>query len=275
VGKVSIGVNLEYARSSDKSFEWSMDKAADMGFEFVEPMVHWGRELLSAAGYFHTVSMLDDPYRVRSAAEKNGLKISALSAHSPLCRPDVSGDYLRQAARFAHECNCPIIVTDSGPSRAEWASDEENHALMRYVLSEATEVAARRGVTVALETHAEYTDTPAALARTFGLVNSPALAINFDTGNTFLSGNDPHEWLADIIDDVVHVHAKDISHETAQLYRGKVKGMLGCACGTGVIDWERIIETCRSAKQDIVLSIECASIDDAEQSLAYFRSIGV
>ena len=105
-----------------------------------------------------------------------------------------------------------------------------------------------------------------ALARTFGLINSPALAINFDTGNAFLSGNDPHEWLADIIDDVVHVHAKDISQETADLYRGKVKGMLGCACGAGVIDWERIVETCRSAAQDIVLSIECASIDDAEQS---------
>ena len=76
MGKVTVGINLEYARSGDKSFEWSMDKAADMGFEFVEPMVHWGRELLSAAGYFHTVSMLDDPYRVRAAAEKNGLKIS-------------------------------------------------------------------------------------------------------------------------------------------------------------------------------------------------------
>jgi sugar phosphate isomerase/epimerase len=25
-------------------------------------MVHWGRELLSEAGYFHSVSMLDDPY---------------------------------------------------------------------------------------------------------------------------------------------------------------------------------------------------------------------
>jgi sugar phosphate isomerase/epimerase len=107
------------------------------------------------------------------------------------------------------------------------------------------------------------------------LVDSPALAINFDTGNTFLSGNDPHEWLAQIIDHVVHVHAKDISHQDAELYRGKVKGMLGCACGDGVMDWPRIIETCRNAPRDIVLSIECTTIDDAERSLAYFRSLGV
>jgi sugar phosphate isomerase/epimerase len=275
VGKVSVGINIEYVRSSDKSFEWAMDKAADLGYEYVEPMVHWGRELLSSAGYFHTISMLDDPLRVRDAAEKNGLKISGLSAHSPLCRPDISGNYLKQAVRFAHECGSPLVITDSGPNRPPWTTDEENHTLMRYVLEEATAVAERRNVIVALETHAEYTDSPEALKRTFELVKSPALGINFDTGNAFLSGNDPHEWLGEIIDDVVCLHAKDISHADAELYRGKVKGMLGCACGDGVIDWPRIIEICRRASRDIVMSIECATIDDAERSLAYFRSLGL
>lgn len=275
LGAVRIGINLEYVRSSDRPFEWAVDKAADLGFEYVEPMVHWGRELLSAAGYFHTVSMLDDPYRVWDACDRRGLKISALSAHSPLCRPDVSGDYLRQAARFAHGCGARIIVTDSGPSRPVWASDEENHVLMRYVLEEATAVAERRGVTVAIETHAEYTDSPEALDRTLSLVDSPALAVNFDTGNSYLSGNDPHEWLQAIIGRVAHIHAKDISREDAALYRGRVKGMLGCACGDGVIDWARIIEICRDAPRDLVMSIECATVEDAERSLAYFRGLGV
>jgi sugar phosphate isomerase/epimerase len=275
MGQVSVGINLEYVRSSDKSFEWAMDKAADLGFAYVEPMVHWGRELLSAAGYFHTISMLDDPFRVRAAAEKNGLKISALSSHSPLCRPDVSGDYLKQAVRFAKECGSPTIVTDDGPSRPAWTTPDEDHTLMRYVLHEATAAAEHRDVVVALETHADYTCTPAALERTLHLVDSPALAINFDTGNSYLSGNDPHEWLDQIIDRVAHVHAKDISQEDSDLYRGKVKGMLGCACGDGVIDWGRIIETCRKAPRDIVLSIECASIDDATRSLAYFQSLGI
>jgi sugar phosphate isomerase/epimerase len=275
MGEISIGINLEYVRSSDKSFEWAMDKAAALGFEYVEPMVHMGRELLSEAGYFHSVSMLDDPYRVRLATERNGLKISALSAHSPLCRPDVSGDYLKQAVRFAAECGAPIIVTDDGPSRPDWTTPAEDHTLMRYVLEEVTAVAARRSVVVALETHAEYTCTPAALERTLGLVDSPALAINFDTGNSFLSGNDPHEWLEQVIERVVHLHAKDISQRDADCYRGKVRGMLGCACGAGVIDWPRVIETCRKSPRDIVLSIECASIEDAERSLKYFRSLGL
>src|SRR5258706_8201171 len=116
MGDVHIGINLEFARAADLSFESAMAEAAAMGFEYAEPMVHWGRELLSAAGYFHSVSLLDDPMRVRRAAEKHGLGLVALSAHSPLCRPDISTDYLRQAVRFTKECGAPVVCTDDGPN---------------------------------------------------------------------------------------------------------------------------------------------------------------
>jgi sugar phosphate isomerase/epimerase len=264
---------MEFVRHADRSFEWGMAKAAELGFEYVEPMVHWGRELLSEAGYFHSVSMLDDPFRVRRAAEENGLRLSALSAHSPLCHPEISTDYLRQAVRFAHECGAPYVITDDGTRRPEWASEEDNRTLMRYVLEAATTAAAERDVMIALETHGEYTATPEHLARTLGLVDSEKIAINFDTGNSFLSGNDPYEWLASVIDRTVHVHAKDISEEAATLYRGKVRGMLGCACGQGVIDWARIIEICERGPHAIVLSVECDTVDDAAQSLEHLNAI--
>ena len=60
MGKVGIGLNLEAVRTSHKSFEWGAEFAAKLGYEYIEPMVHWGRELLSEARYFHSVSMLDD-----------------------------------------------------------------------------------------------------------------------------------------------------------------------------------------------------------------------
>ena len=95
MGKLRIGVNLEFVRDEDKTFEWGVEKAAQIGYDFVEPMVHWGRELLSEAGYFHSVSMLDDPYRVKRACEKAGIGLSGLSAHCPLCEPEISPE--RQA----------------------------------------------------------------------------------------------------------------------------------------------------------------------------------
>ncbi len=104
MGKISLGVNMEFVRHDDKPFEWGVEKAALLGYDCVEPMVHWGRELLSEAGYFHSVSMLDDPYRIRRACEKAGIRLSALSAHAPLCRPEAGADYLKQAVRFAAEC---------------------------------------------------------------------------------------------------------------------------------------------------------------------------
>jgi sugar phosphate isomerase/epimerase len=274
MGEVYVGINLEFGRLEGRSFGSSIATAADMGFAFVEPMVHWGRELLSAAGYFHSVSLLDDPLRMREQVESHDLRLSALSAHSPLCLPDVSTDYLRQAVRFSAEVGCPIVITDDGPARPSWGGPEEHHVLMRYVLEEATAAAEPRGITIGLETHAEYTATPAALARTRALVDSPAIGLNLDTGNSFLSGNDPHVWLEDSIADIVHVHAKDISARDAERYRGKVRGMLGCACGDGVLDWARIVEVCRRAPRDLVLSVECGSVEDAERSLEHLVSVG-
>ena len=52
LGKIYLGVNMEFVRHDDKSFEWGVAKAAELGYDYVEPMVHWGRELLSEAGLF-------------------------------------------------------------------------------------------------------------------------------------------------------------------------------------------------------------------------------
>ncbi|HOM98821.1 MAG TPA: hypothetical protein PLM33_01055 [Acidobacteriota bacterium] len=90
MGSVGLGVNLEFARHDDKPFEWAVEKAAELGYAYVEPMLHWGRELLSEAGYFHSVSMLDDPLRITRACKRAGVKLSAVSAHSPLCKPEIS-----------------------------------------------------------------------------------------------------------------------------------------------------------------------------------------
>jgi sugar phosphate isomerase/epimerase len=149
---IKIGINLEYVRHADKNFEWAVQKAAELGYDYVEPMVHWGRELLSEAGYFHSVSMLDDPLRVRWACEAAGVKLSALSAHTPLCKPEISVEYLKQAIRFAAECGAPLVNTDEGP-KPSWTSEEEDHVLMRYTLGEAAKFAEARHIGIGLEPH--------------------------------------------------------------------------------------------------------------------------
>ena len=237
MGNVAVGINLEFVRHEDKPFEWGVAKAAELGYAYVEPMVHLGRELLSEAGYFHSVSMLDDPLRIRRACETHGVKASGLSAHTPLVKPEIGVDYLKQAVRFAAECGAPVVNTDEGPKH-DWTTSDEDHVLMRYTLHEAARAAEPRGIRIGLEPHQQYSRTPEGLDRIAALVRSPAVGINFDTGNAYLAGQDPYRWLEHVAGRLVHLHAKDISLVQSEAQRGKVTGTpVGCACGDGVIDW--------------------------------------
>jgi sugar phosphate isomerase/epimerase len=264
---------MEFVRHGDKSFEWGVEKAAELGYDYVEPMVHWGRELLSEAGYFHSVSMLEDPLRIQRACRKHGIKLSGLSAHCPLIKPEISVEYLKQAIRFAAECGAPVVNTDEGP-KPDWTTAAEDHVLMRYTLQEAARVAEPRGIAIGLECHQQYSKSPAGLDRIYKLVKSPAIGINFDTGNSYLAGEDPYKWCERVVGRLVHLHAKDIAIEQSNAERGKVTGTpVGCACGDGVIDWERVIRICRKAKRDIVFSVECGTVEQAERSIVHLRKL--
>ncbi|HEO70902.1 MAG TPA: sugar phosphate isomerase/epimerase [Candidatus Hydrogenedentes bacterium] len=273
MGTIGLGINMEYVRHDDKPFEWGVEKAAELGYEYVEPMVHWGRELLSEAGYFHSVSMLDDPLRLTRACEAAGVKLSGLSAHCPLCKPEISTEYLKQAIRFARDCGAPVVNTDEGP-KPTWTTEVEDYTLMRYVLYEAAKVAEPRGILIGLEPHQQYSTTPEGLDRIYNLVDNPAIGINFDMGNSYLGGADPYDWLEAVKDRLVHLHGKDISFEQSDAERGKVTGTaVGCACGEGVIDWKRVIDILKTAPRDIVVSVECGTIDQAERSIKHLKAL--
>ncbi|MDO4570994.1 MAG: sugar phosphate isomerase/epimerase [Planctomycetia bacterium] len=273
MGKIGIGLNLEAVRTSHKSFEWGVQFAAELGYEYIEPMVHWGRELLSEARYFHSVSMLDDPLRVRNAVEKAGLKLSALSSHSQLSKPEIACEYLKQAARFAKECGAPVINTHEG-HKQPWTSEEEDFVLIKYSIMEAVRVAEPRGIKIGLETHQTYSLVPDKYEKILNLVKSPCIGANFDTGNAYLGGLDPIEQLERFKHYLVHMHAKDISVEQSDAERGKVMGTaVGCACGDGVIDWEKVVAILKTIPQDIVLSVECGTLDQAARSIEHLRKI--
>ena len=273
MGKIQIGINLEFVRHQDKTFEWGVAKAVELGYKFIEPMVHWGRELLSEAGYFHSVSMLDDPLRIKRCCAKHGVKLSGLSAHTPITKPEIGVEYLKQAIRFAAECGAPVVNTDEG-QKQPWTTEAEDHVLMRYTLMEAAKVAEPRGVLIGIECHQQYSKTPTGLDRIYKLVKNPAIGINFDTGNSYLAGEDPYKWLEKVVGRLVHLHAKDISIQHSQAERGKVTGTpVGCACGDGVIDWARVIRICRKARRDIVFSVECGTVEQAERSIKHLKRL--
>ena len=271
---IRLGINMEFVRHHDMSFSGGVKKAAEIGYEYIEPMVHLGRELLSEAGYFHSVSMYNDPLLIKEICDANKVKISGLSSHTPLCKPEISVEYLKQAIRFAAEMGVSVVNTDEGP-KPGWTTKEMDYCLMKYTLTEAAKVAERHGVVIGLEPHQQYSKTPDGLDSIYNLVKSPAIGINFDTGNSYLAGgSDVYEWLERVKTRLVHLHAKDISLAQSDAQRGKVSGTpVGCACGDGVVDWKRIIDIVKSTGKDIVFSVECGTIDQAVRSFEHLSGL--
>jgi len=270
---IAVGVNMEFIRSEDKPFAAGVERAAQMGFRYVEPMVHNGRELLSEAGYFHSFSLDDDPLEMKDILDRCGVKPSGLSSHCPLMRPEISVPYLQKAIRFAAAIGAPVVNTDEG-IRPAWVSLEDAFHVMKYTLTTVLQTAERYRVYVGIEPHQSISRTTEGLLRIATLVKSPQLRVNYDTGNAYLAGEDPYEGLKAVQHLLVHVHAKDIAMQQAEAEKGKVTGTaVGCACGDGVIDWAKVITILRAAGYDGVLSVECGTPEQAARSLAHLNAL--
>lgn len=272
--KYKIAVNMEFVRSADKSFTDGVKIASELGYEYIEPMVHTGWELLSEVNYFHSFSMEEDPLLMKEICDAQDIKVGSLSGHSPLMKPEAAIPRLTRAIVLASSVGAKFVNTDE-MVKPDWMSDEEAHLAMYYTLRKIEMVARRHQVYVCIEPHGIYTKTAAGLMKIVNLVKSPWIRVNWDTGNSYLAGiEDPYDGLELVKDQVFHVHAKDISMEQSESDRGKVTGTpVGCACGQGVVDWERVLDILDPLDREIILSVECGTIEQARVSLEFLTGL--
>jgi sugar phosphate isomerase/epimerase len=273
-GGMKIGINLEYVRHADKSLAYGIKTAGQMGYKWVEPCFLMGRCLLSNAGYCHVTSFDTDPKEMLDMCAEAGVKISGLSSHSDLLNAEWGVLYARRGVRYARALGVNVVQITEDMYPPKWMTEQDAYAIMKINLRAIAETCAENGVYVGVEQHGPYTAKIKTLTRILELVDSPWIRVNYDCGNTFLSGEDPYAMLDAVADKVVHVHAKDISTKQAKAERGKVTGTaVGCACGDGEIDWHRIIKRLKQAGFKGVLSVECGTEDEAKRSLAYLAKV--
>lgn len=265
---------MEYIKDAAKGFEWGVHKAAELGYRYVEPMVHTGWDLLSEVDFFHSFSMEEDPLLMREICERAGVEVSSISGHSPLMKPEAAVPRLTRAIVFAAACGAEFVNTDD-MNKPRWMDDDTAWQMMRYTLTKARFVAERHKVNVCIEPHGTFSCTSEGLLRIADLAPSPYININFDTGNFYLAElEDLYEGLDRVKDRVVHIHAKDISQQHSADERGQVTGTpVGCALGEGMVDWERIFAVLEPLDRQIFLSVECGKVDEAERSLQFLRKV--
>ena len=276
-----IGINLEYVRHADKSFEYGGRRAAEMGYRYIEPCFLMGTCLMSNAGYCHFRSLDTDPQYFQDFCQEHHLKISGVSSHSDLLDTRIGVEYARKGIMYARALadrglfeTPPVVQICETMHPPDWMGVDEAYAVMKMNLRPILECCDDNGVFLGVEPHGPYTARRQNMLRILDLDDSPWLRVNFDMGNSFLAGEDPYEFLEAVKEKVVHMHAKDISVTQSGAERGKVTGTaVGCACGAGVIDWRRTVAILRTVNYQGVLSVECGTEEQAAASLQHLRTV--
>lgn len=271
---MKIGVNMEFSRDAEFSFQEGVERAAGIGYDYVEPNVSTGYDLLATGGHYHMLSVEEDPLEYRELTDELGLTVESVSSHAPLMEPEKSVRWLRRAIEWVDAWGGDVVNTSEGGHRPAWMDYEDAFDMMRYTLTKVTQTAERRDVRVGVEPHEYYTKDVETFNRLLGLVDSPAIGINYDTGNVYMQGNDPVDFLDALGPErVVHLHAKDISVEQSADRGGGSGTTVGCAVGDGLVDWPAVFDLLEGGGFDGVVSVECGTIEEAERSYEYLTDL--
>lgn len=166
-------------------------------------------------------------------------------------------------------------------SHHRWRSDPplcEQLERLSASLGKLAPVAEEYGVTIALENHADYRADE--VLQVLERVDSPALKVNFDTGNPFLVAEEPVEAARKLAPYTVTTHVKDMKMypptdpEMPKITGGWVTALCvrGTAIGEGDVDIPAIAAIlAKEARGDVPFLLEIESFDDRE--LATERSV--
>ncbi len=278
---MKIGFHTDAFNSSYKSFEQCLAWARDHNVHWIECGLIDGVSWIHGLGYQPHVALYEDPLLLRRTMDRYGVRFSQVDAAYPLSGRDgpLRGvPYVMKAIAWAHQIGCPCVDTTDGLHAPAGLDDEAALTLMRGEYEMILEVAEAHGVMVNIEPHGYFTTKPDYMERMLKFSASTCLGMNMDTGNTFIAGQDPVEFLRRFIGRVRHVHVKDVSESLAAATRGRQTGIAvsHCALGEGVNagNIRRCLELLRDHGYTGVLSIECEGQGGPllERSLEWLRA---
>ena len=107
-------------------------------------------------------------------------------------------------------------------------------------------------------------------------IGDPLLGINFDTGNTFIAGNDPVAMVKELLPWIRHFHVKDVAPELRQNI-GKDTGIAASEVhvgqGINADNIRKIVEHLKSKDWSGVMSLETRGEANTAKSVQWFRSV--
>jgi sugar phosphate isomerase/epimerase len=277
---MKIGFHTDAFGSVFFNFEGCLKWAQKNGVRFIECGLIDGVSWMHGLGYLPHLAMFDDPVLLRRKMDGYGVRFTQVDAAFPLSGKDgplYGVPYVMNAIRWAAMAGCPCVDTTDGMHKPEGLSDAEALDLMKRSYGQILEIAEAHKIIVNIEPHGYFTTKPDMMEKMLAFVDSPLLRMNLDTGNTFIAGQDPVEFLKRFIKKVSHVHVKDVSESLAKAVRGGQTGIAlsHTAIGDGVNadNIRKCLEILRDSGYTGALSLECEGQGGPliEKSLAWMR----
>jgi len=275
-----IGFHTDAFNSAVFSFEKSLQWAQRNDVHSIECGVIEGVSWIHGLGYFPHISLVEDPVLMREKMDRYGVAFSQIDAAYPLSGRDgpIYGvPYVLKSIPWAKLAGCPSIATTDGLYRPEGISDTDALEAMKGSYGLIVETAEAYGININIEIHGYFTTKPDMIEKMLDFTKSERLGLNFDTGNSFIAGNDPVSFCQRFIKKVKHVHVKDVARNLAEASRGKDTGIgiSHSAVGDGVNadNIKRVLALLRDSGYSGTLSLECEGQGGPliERSLAWLR----
>lgn len=276
---IELGMHVDNWRHQDTTYEVPCEFARKHGMKYIEFGTIDGEYFVHALGYNPHISLDSDPLALKDYLDSMGLKVSQLDAAYPISTPEGQYrgvNYTLKTIKFAKALGCPCVDTTDGARKPKGYTDKEVMALIKQYYRVVLEWAERYEMIINVEPHGPYTTNPDTMEEILGMFDTPLLRLNMDTGNTFIAGNDPYEFLKRFRSKLSHCHIKDVSEGLAKAVRGEETGISTSvvAIGEGVNagNIAKCIQLLKQTSWSGVLSIECeAAPGNVEKSLDWLR----
>ncbi|MEI6198121.1 MAG: sugar phosphate isomerase/epimerase [Verrucomicrobiota bacterium] len=247
-----------------------------MGIEYVDLTDnHDGASLGVEFGFAASVSLDSNPAKIRQLAAKHKLKLSTVCAHANLLdptAPDVYGTLqIIKAIRLAAQLGIPEVITTEGDPKTKFGhalTEKERIFTICEKLQSPIEWAEELGVKLLLEPHGIVTDSVKLMGNLLAeLGHEKTVGICLDTGNSWLGGAEPLEFVKTFGRRIQHVHWKDMPESWLPKH-GKIYGcgMAAIPLGDGVVGIPAIVKALKKTGFNGTTTLEIAGAENMKLS---------
>lgn len=242
---------------------------------------HNGGSLGVEYGFNASVSLDVHPAKIRDMACESGITLASVCAHGNLLDPISPDIYatpeIIKAIRLASCLGIRHVITTEGDPKTEFGrslTHEQRIFAIRERLHVPIQWAEELGIELLLEPHGIVTDNVDSMAELLDVLgHEENVGICLDTGNSWLGGAEPLDYIRRFGTRIKHVHWKDIGPEQLP-QRGKIHGcgMGSIPVGDGLVGIEKIVNALLKAGFDGDTTLEVGGIEAVKLSADRLRS---